>query len=266
MADPFQSALDPVFAILGTPATYIGIGGSTVPLLVIARRNDLVTGFGGGELVSDGALFELRAADLTAAGIRPWAGDRLLVGDDLFEVQGAPVRRDPARLVWTLETVQIPAPTSYPQFDPPTISGGAVETVLGPNAPPGVWTGTYVTAAQVTLAVGQIVHVNAAGRLAPCRADAAATADPAGVVLIGAPAGEPARWATERPVERADWSALLESGVATLVPGTDYFLSARIAGGLTDMPPSAPGWWVVPVGFAVAPTVLHVQPGTPIQL
>lgn len=117
MADPFQAALDPVFAVFGTPATYLGIGGVSVPVRVVARRQDVVTGFGGGELVSDGALFEVRTADLTATGIRPWAGDRLLVGDDLFEVQGAPVRRDPARRVWTLETVQIPQTTPVSESD-----------------------------------------------------------------------------------------------------------------------------------------------------
>ena len=117
MSVPFHGALNPVFAAFGMPATYLGIGGVSVPVRVVARRNDVVAGFGAAELVSDGAVFEVRVADLTGVGIHPCARDRLLVRDDLFEVQGAPVRRDPERLVWTLETVQIPPTTLIPESD-----------------------------------------------------------------------------------------------------------------------------------------------------
>ncbi|WP_114393520.1 head-tail joining protein [Oleisolibacter albus] len=109
MIDPFQAALDPVFTVFGTPATYLGTDGVSVPLRVIARRGDVVTGFGTADLVSDAALFEVQAADLMVAGVRPGAGDRLLLGGDLFEVQGAPTRRDPDRRIWTLETAPVPA-------------------------------------------------------------------------------------------------------------------------------------------------------------
>lgn len=266
MADLAALALGPVFAAFGAPATYQAASGATAAVRVLSRRADITTGFGATSVVSEGALFEVAAAALEAAGIRPWIGDRLLVGDDLFEVQAPPVRRDPDRRVWTLDAVQIPAPTTYPQFDPPTVPG-PIETVLGPNAPPGVWTGTYLTLPLVPVAAGQVVHIEPGGRLALSRADAAATARADGTVIIAPAApGDPARWATNRPVARAEWSAIIEGGAAALAPGREYWLSAAVAGGITPIPPSEPGRWLVPVGWAVGPTVLHFAPGAPVLL
>ena len=52
----------------------------------------------------------------------------------------------------------------------------------------------------------------------------------------------------------------------TLVPGAAYYLSTVLAGGITRTPPATPGQWVVPVGHAVAPTVLHVTSGMSVKL
>jgi hypothetical protein len=43
--------------------------------------------------------FELRASEVTS----PRPGDQLTLGGDTFIVQGEPERRDPDRLVWTLD-------------------------------------------------------------------------------------------------------------------------------------------------------------------
>jgi hypothetical protein len=45
------------------------------------------------------ATFELRASEV----VNPRQGDQLTVGGDAFVVQGEPERRDPDRLVWTLD-------------------------------------------------------------------------------------------------------------------------------------------------------------------
>jgi hypothetical protein len=45
------------------------------------------------------ATFEVRASEV--ANSRP--GDQLAIGSESFVIQGKPERRDPDRLVWTLD-------------------------------------------------------------------------------------------------------------------------------------------------------------------
>ena len=130
----------------------------------------------------------------------------------------------------------------------------------------GIWDGSYTALPEVAVEVGHMIHLTATNLLALSRADADDTALVAGVVVAGAAAGHAAEWTVDHPVERPDWSALTEDGVSLLEPGAPYFLSARVAGGISLTPPAVPGQWVVPVGHAVAPTVLHVTPGTPVRL
>jgi hypothetical protein len=45
------------------------------------------------------ATFEVRPSEVAS----PRPGDQLTVGSDTFVIQGEPERRDPDRLVWTLD-------------------------------------------------------------------------------------------------------------------------------------------------------------------
>lgn len=66
---------------------------------MIARRPDTIVGFGETRIHVETATFEVRASEVTT----PRPGDQLTVGTETFVVQGEPERRDPKRLVWTLD-------------------------------------------------------------------------------------------------------------------------------------------------------------------
>ncbi len=66
---------------------------------VIARRPDTIVGFGETRIHAEMATFELRASEVAS----PRPGDQLEVGSDIFVIQGEPERRDPDRLVWSLD-------------------------------------------------------------------------------------------------------------------------------------------------------------------
>ena len=96
----FSAAVDVVFARFGVDALYTPDGGGGVIVRVIARRPDEIVGFGETRVLTETALFEVRASDVAA----PQPGDRLTVDGADYVVQGEPERRDPDRLVWTLDT------------------------------------------------------------------------------------------------------------------------------------------------------------------
>ena len=95
----FQEAVDATLAAFGIDAVYTPTGGEPVPVRVIARRPDTIIGFGETRIHSETTTFEVRASEV--ADPRP--GDQLSVGGETFVVQGEPDRRDPDRLVWTLD-------------------------------------------------------------------------------------------------------------------------------------------------------------------
>jgi hypothetical protein len=95
----FQGAVDATFAAFGIDATYTPAGGESVSVRVIARRPDTIVGFGETRIHAETATFEIRASEIA----NPRPDDQLTVGGDTFLVQGEPERRDPDRLVWTLD-------------------------------------------------------------------------------------------------------------------------------------------------------------------
>ena len=95
----FQGAVDATFAAFGIDAVYTPAGGEPVPVRVIARRPDTIVGFGDTRIHAETATFELRASEVA----NPRPGDQLTVGGDTFVIQGEPERRDPDRVVWTLD-------------------------------------------------------------------------------------------------------------------------------------------------------------------
>jgi len=95
----FAGAVDATFAVLGSDAVYTPVGGDPVSVRVIARRPDTIVGFGETLIHTETTAFELRASEIT----NPRPDDQLTVDGQTFVVQGEPERRDPDRLVWTLD-------------------------------------------------------------------------------------------------------------------------------------------------------------------
>jgi len=95
----FQDAVDATFAAFGIDATYTPAGGEPVPVRVIARRPDTIVGFGETRIHAETATFEVRASEVAS----PRRGDQIMLGDEAFVVQGEPERRDPDRLVRTVD-------------------------------------------------------------------------------------------------------------------------------------------------------------------
>ncbi len=96
----FAAAVDLLFADpnIGKDAVYTPEGGTPVPVRIIARRADEVTGFGDARLWSETTRIDLRVAEVSA----PRPGDQIAIDGDAFLIQGEPVR-DRERLVWTVD-------------------------------------------------------------------------------------------------------------------------------------------------------------------
>ena len=95
----FQGAVDATFTAFGIDAIYTPAGGGSVPVRVIARRPDTIVGFGETRIHTETATFEVRGSEVA----NPRQGDQLTVGGETFVVLGEPERRDPDRLVWSLD-------------------------------------------------------------------------------------------------------------------------------------------------------------------
>ena len=95
----FAGAVDATFGAFGIDAIYTPPGGEPVAVRVIARRPDTIVGFGETRIHAESATFEVRASEVA----NPRPDDQLTVGGNILIVQGEPERRDPDRLVWTLD-------------------------------------------------------------------------------------------------------------------------------------------------------------------
>jgi hypothetical protein len=95
----FAGAVNATFAAFGIDALYRPTGGEPVSVRVIARRPDTIVGFGDARIHAETATFEVRASEVAS----PRPGDQLLLDGETFLVQGEPDRRDPDRLVWSLD-------------------------------------------------------------------------------------------------------------------------------------------------------------------
>lgn len=95
----FSAAVDTVFAQFGVGAVYTSGGGGAVNVRVIVKRPDEIVGFGDTRVLTETALFEVRASEVA----EPRPGDQLTVDGADYVIQGEPERRDPDRLVWSLD-------------------------------------------------------------------------------------------------------------------------------------------------------------------
>jgi hypothetical protein len=94
-----EGAVDATFAAFGIDAVYTPAGGPPVSVRVIARRPDTIVGFGETRIHTDTAALELRASEVAS----PRPDDQVIVDGQTFVVQSEPERRDPDRLVWSLD-------------------------------------------------------------------------------------------------------------------------------------------------------------------
>jgi hypothetical protein len=95
----FASAVDATFAAFGIDAVYTPAGGEPMSVRVVARRPDTIVGFGETRIHTETATFEVRASEV----VNPRPDDQLTVDGQTLVIQGEPERRDPDRLVWTLD-------------------------------------------------------------------------------------------------------------------------------------------------------------------
>jgi hypothetical protein len=95
----FQGAVDATFVAFGIDAVYTPAGGEPVPVRMIARRPDTIVGFGETRIHAETAAFEVRTREVA----NPRPGDQFALNGGTFVVQGEPERRDPDRLVWSLD-------------------------------------------------------------------------------------------------------------------------------------------------------------------
>ena len=91
--------MDATFAAFGIDAIYTPAGGEPVPVRVIAKRPDAIVGFGETRIHAETATLEVRASEVPS----PRPDDQLVVDGQTFVIQGEPERRDPDRLVWSLD-------------------------------------------------------------------------------------------------------------------------------------------------------------------
>jgi hypothetical protein len=96
----FRGVVDATFAAFGIDAVYTPAGGDPVSVRIIARRPDAIVGFAETRIHAETATFEVRATEVA----NPRPDDQLIVDGETFVIQGEPERRDPDRLVWTLDT------------------------------------------------------------------------------------------------------------------------------------------------------------------
>ena len=94
-----SEALDTVFAEFGLDAVFTPQSGEPLAVRVLARRPDEIVGFGETRIHTETSVFEVRTSEITD----PRPGDQLTLGGIDYVIQGEPERRDPDRLIWTLD-------------------------------------------------------------------------------------------------------------------------------------------------------------------
>ena len=101
MTNAFEQAMAGIFADpnMSQQAVYTPATGEPKTVRVIARRPDEVIGFGETRIHAETTLFDVKTSEIPD----PRPGDRLTVSGVDYVVQGEPERRDPDRLVWTLD-------------------------------------------------------------------------------------------------------------------------------------------------------------------
>ncbi|MDO5704267.1 MAG: hypothetical protein Q4G49_04225 [Paracoccus sp. (in: a-proteobacteria)] len=97
----FSAAITRIFADPHMAVDAIWLPGGVPPgtaIRAIRKAPDDLTTYGGARVWSETVRIDVMAAQVPA----PEPGDRIVIADDTYEIQGEPVR-DRERLVWTLD-------------------------------------------------------------------------------------------------------------------------------------------------------------------
>jgi hypothetical protein len=110
--------------------------------------------------------------------------------------------------------------------------------------------GAIPATADVPLSLGAVVYASGPDRIDAAKADAVETSVPIGVTIADIAADEVGHYVHDGIVTNESWS---------LTPNAIYYLSADVAGGITDTAPDTSGQFVIVIGTAVSPTRLLVE-------
>lgn len=98
----------------------------------------------------------------------------------------------------------------------------------------------------------QVVRSDGAGTVTPAQATSQAGSDIVGIATAAASMGAAVTYQT---------TGVVDYTPGGLTPGSIYYLSAAVAGGITATPPSSAGQYIVVVGKATAANKLVLQIG-----
>jgi len=117
----FQGAVDAMYAAFGIDAVYTPAGGDPVTARVIARRPDMIVGFGESRILAETTTFEVRASQLAS----PHADDRRWRKPSSSRASRS-ARSGPARVDVRCEAISAGSPSAelaaaarYSQLSPP---------------------------------------------------------------------------------------------------------------------------------------------------
>jgi len=96
-----DAAIDALFSdpTIARDVLYVPAYGEAVSVRVVVRRPDEIVGFGETRIHTETTVFDVRTSEVTD----PRPGDRLTLNGVDYVVQGEPERREPDRLIWTLD-------------------------------------------------------------------------------------------------------------------------------------------------------------------
>jgi hypothetical protein len=117
-----------------------------------------------------------------------------------------------------------------------------------------------VFASSMALGTPVAISTTAADTVVPAKANSATTTYVIGVVIRNAAPGGRGGLRYLGPVTLESWADVLDTGSA-LTQGVPYYVSEATAGKLTLTPPDT--GFAAPVGFALSPTTLFVNPSFP---
>lgn len=98
MTAPFETAIDDLFgSVLAIDAVYYAGTNTPVAVRLMRRQPTIFSNIGATQIASDTTSFDVRVSEIA----KPADGDRIIVGNDTFYVQGAP-ERDGNGLLWKM--------------------------------------------------------------------------------------------------------------------------------------------------------------------
>lgn len=142
------------------------------------------------------------------------------------------------------------------------------DTNLGPGGSPIPPSNAYNPIFTTAMAPGTPVSISTteADTVQPAKANSATTTYTIGVATSPGGAGVRGDIVYAGPVTltAAEWALVLAGG-GELVQGVPYYVSSTVAGQLTTVAPSAGGTFTAPIGYALSPLSLFVQPSFPVS-